>query len=63
MAIDRKDYNISIAKQMHLKRHKDKIKTFLFRMQNGGKEKQHIFTIPLHPARNENEYKNSICKS
>lgn len=27
MAIDRKDYNISIGKGTHLKRHKDKIST------------------------------------
>lgn len=25
-------------------------------MQNGGKEKQHAFTIPLRPTWNENEY-------
>lgn len=36
MAIDRKDYNIPIGKGTHLKRHKDKINSFLFRMQNGG---------------------------
>ncbi|MFY4690069.1 tyrosine-type recombinase/integrase [Campylobacter jejuni] len=56
MAIDRKDYNIPIGKGTHLKRHKDKINAFLFRIQNGGKEKQHAFTIPLRPAWNENEY-------
>ncbi|EOH9352620.1 TPA: phage integrase SAM-like domain-containing protein [Campylobacter jejuni] len=56
MVIDRKDYNIPIGKGTHLKRHKDKINSFLFRMQNGGKEKQHAFTIPLRPAWNENEY-------
>ncbi|MCV3431467.1 hypothetical protein L8W59_05895 [Campylobacter lari] len=56
MAIDRKDYNISIGKGTHLKRHKNKINAFLFRMQNGGKEKQHAFTIPLRPTWNENEY-------
>ncbi|HED7233970.1 TPA: phage integrase SAM-like domain-containing protein [Campylobacter jejuni] len=57
MVIDRKDYNIPIGKGTHLKRHKDKINSFLFRMQNGGKEKQHAFTIPLRPAWNENEFK------
>lgn len=25
-------------------------------MQNGGKENQHAFTIPLRPTWNENEY-------
>lgn len=56
MAIDRKDYNIPMGKGTHLKRHKNKINAFLFRIQNGGKEKQHTFTIPLRPAWNENEY-------
>lgn len=55
MAIDRKDYNISIGKGTHLKRHKDKINAFLFRMQNGGKENPtrfyHSFTPHLERKR------------
>lgn len=51
MAIDRKDYNIPIGKGTHLKRHKDKINSFLFRMQNGGKEKQHAFILFLYALR------------
>ncbi|EOG8487150.1 hypothetical protein ACM1X7_000391 [Campylobacter jejuni] len=52
MAIDRKDYNILIGKGTHLKRHKDKINAFLFRMQNGGGVKKSntllLFLYALH---------------